>query len=192
LIDARAIRHVQTLDFILIGEGLRIAQHILLFRSVELNCSTANEYKDAILTMPGELICRHIRIRPVAGDGFSSQLRAVGRTSEFSIQNDRSLRAKYRWVRSVFSVRCRCHLCNSAEEDWAAPSLFMAGCRRTLHEIAPALRKRETRNLVKDGSPSVYNTRFCHGYLIIRWISKHREVLPPQFPVGDGIFAYGM
>jgi hypothetical protein len=35
----------------LIGEGLHVARHILLFRFVELDDSTTNEYEDAILTV---------------------------------------------------------------------------------------------------------------------------------------------
>jgi hypothetical protein len=91
---------------------------------------------------------------------------------------------------SKFYVRCRRQLCNSAEEDWATLSPFMASCRHTLPKVAVALRKRKTKKFVKGLCPSVCHTRFCDDNFIVRWIAKYREVLPPQFVVDDGVFAY--
>jgi hypothetical protein len=101
-INTGMIQHVQTLDFIPIGEESHVTQKIFLFRSTELDGSTVGEDKSAILNLLGKLIRRHIRIRSVVGGGFFSQLRAARRTSCFSMQNDRSLEAEDLWVRSVF------------------------------------------------------------------------------------------
>jgi hypothetical protein len=50
-INTGMTRHVQTLSFILIGEGSHVADYFVLFQSIKLDCCTANEYKTPFLQL---------------------------------------------------------------------------------------------------------------------------------------------
>jgi hypothetical protein len=86
---------VKTLNFFFIGEGLHVGRYLFLFRSIELDGSTASDYYDAIITVFSSVMNRNIRIRSVVGDAFSRQLLAIGRTSKFSMQDGRPVAVEH-------------------------------------------------------------------------------------------------
>jgi hypothetical protein len=193
-LDAATMHGHSVLDFILLRTDPRKGDFdFVLYDSVDVTTGSLDFYASTTREVITNLDARHIHVRSIVGDGFSSQLNALSPRSPNSIQNSFDPSDECPLIKRVLYVYCSCHLANLALDKALKTSACLRDWSTCVSELATTLRTRQNSRRIGQRCPTYSPTRWCHAYLLCCFIARHFQVIiAAGFEIPDRVFTYGV
>ena len=192
-IDGATINRVEALDFMLIGHGYKNVCKTLLFKSVVMKRTKAEDYKRKVMRVVNDLDNKGLALTAIVADGLMRQRVAIDEKNAMSIQHERG---GPKFLKNVVYVYCRCHLLNLVIKDWLELSRTANKCHKYIGGLAVRLRKREAREALGAVCPEGVETRFCYDFRLVAFVLRNHDAISQLLAVEGSsiphiVFHYG-